>query len=62
MNKTTLPEERRSALKKGLTGPTLLEMSGYQCADLPRKSLSRYEWRRHSAHGVRDCVPNFHRF
>jgi hypothetical protein len=27
-NKTTLRSERRSAFKKGLTGPTLLEMSG----------------------------------
>jgi hypothetical protein len=26
--KTTLRSERRSALKKSLTGPTLLEMSG----------------------------------
>jgi len=27
-NKTTLQSERTSALKKDLTGPTLLEMSG----------------------------------
>src|SRR6476646_2668753 len=38
--KTTLWSERSSALKKGLTGPTLLEMSGYRCQDLTqRKSL-----------------------
>jgi hypothetical protein len=28
-NEDTLPSERRSALKKRLTEPTLLEMSGY---------------------------------
>jgi hypothetical protein len=28
--KTTLCSERSSALKKGLTGPTLLEMSDYR--------------------------------
>jgi hypothetical protein len=29
--KTTLRSERRSLLKKSLTGPTLLEMSGLPC-------------------------------
>jgi len=28
-NQTTLGTERRSVVKKSLTGPTLLEMSGY---------------------------------
>jgi len=37
--KTTLRSERKSLLKKYLTGPTLLEMSGFATNQAPKRFL-----------------------
>ena len=41
MNKITPRSERRSALRKDLTEPTLLEMSGYRVNQAPPLAISR---------------------
>jgi len=51
--KTTQESDRRSALKKRLTGPTLLERSGY-AAGRQRNRLER-----HGASGCRDGDENY---
>jgi hypothetical protein len=42
LGKTTHRSERRSVLKKSLTGPTLLEMSGNPCQDLAAWSDDKF--------------------
>ena len=37
-NQDTLRSERRSTLKKYLTGPTLLEMSGWACSHCRKRA------------------------
>jgi len=52
-NKTTLRSEGRSALKKGLTEPTLLEMSGLAIyRDLARRCQDRSNTRRFVTSGT----------
>ncbi|MGB2675759.1 MAG: hypothetical protein WAN12_01575, partial [Candidatus Acidiferrum sp.] len=49
--KTTLRSERRSALKKYLTGPTLLEMYDYRV----NQKLSQSNWRE-ALHGMKQVL------